>query len=62
MVTKKDIRQLLKKGLTGWQAGLLVFEDSWLVDHGGEGFLGPEDISAIKAGLRTPRDTEDTTL
>lgn len=59
MVTKKDIRQLLKKGLTGWQAGLLVFEDSWLVDHGGEGFLGPEDISAIKAGLRTPRDTED---
>jgi len=41
VVTKKDIRQLLKKGLTGWQAGLLVFEDSWLVDHGGEGFLGP---------------------
>lgn len=59
MTTKKDISKILSKGLTGKEAGKLVLEDNWLVDHMREGFLSPKDLSAIKAGLKSTRDIED---
>ena len=59
MTTKKDISKLLSKGLTGKEAGRLILEDNWLVDHMREGFLSPRDVSAIKAGLKTTKDIED---
>jgi hypothetical protein len=59
MTSKKDISKILSKGLTGKEAGKLVLEDNWLVDHMREGFLSPKDLSAIKAGLKSTRDIED---
>ena len=59
MTTKKDISKLLSKGLTGKEAGRLILEDNWLVDHMREGFLSPKDVSAIKAGLKTTQDIQD---
>ncbi len=58
MYNKDEFRRLLSKGITGWEAGLLVFEDSWLASRN-EGFLSPKDIDTIKAGLRSPQDITD---
>jgi len=59
MTSKTDIQKILGKGLTGKEAGRLVLEDNWLVDHKREGFLSDKDIRAIKAGLKTTKDIED---
>ena len=59
MANKSDIKRLLKKGLTGWEAGLLVFEDSWLTDRDKEGFLSQSDLGAIKSSLHSQRDIAD---
>ena len=59
MPTKTDIKRLLSKGLTGREAGKLIFQDNWLVDTRRGGFLSERDMSSIKAGLRTDRDIKE---
>jgi len=60
MATKTDIKKLLSKGLTGWEAGLLVFEDSWRVSRDEEeGFLSDRDIEILKGSLKSQKDTQD---
>lgn len=58
MPTRYDIKRLLSKGLSGWEAGVLVFEDSWL-DSKGAGFLTQRDIELIKSSLRSQQDNQD---
>lgn len=59
MPTKADIKKILSKGLTGREAGKLVFQDNWLADTGRGGFLKDRDISSIKAGLRSDKDIKE---
>lgn len=59
MTTKADIKKLLSKGLTGKEAGRLILQDNWEVDHQREGFLSERDIQAIKSSLKTTKDIED---
>jgi len=59
MPTKADIKKILSKGLTGKQAGRLVFQDNWLTDTRRGGFLSEKDHSYIRAGLKNDRDMKD---
>ncbi len=59
MANNKDIRRLIKKGLTGTEAARLVLQDSWEVDHMREGFLSESDIEAIKRSLKEPGDIQE---
>lgn len=59
MPTKADIKKILSKGLTGREAGKLIFQDNWLVDTRRGGFLSERDMSSIKAGMRTDRDIKE---
>ena len=60
MTTKTDIKKLLSKGgLTGKEAGKLILQDNWLVDHAKEGFLSERDIQSIKASMKSTKDIED---
>jgi len=59
MVSKKDIGRLLKQGLTGWEAGLLLLEDAWLVSRHADGFLSPMDVNSLRAGVKTEKDVRD---
>ena len=59
MPTKTDIKKILSKGLTGREAGKLIFQDNWLVDTRRGGFLSERDMSSIKAGLKTDRDIKE---
>jgi hypothetical protein len=59
MPTKADIKKILSKGLTGREAGKLIFQDNWLADTGRGGFLSERDMSSIKAGLKTDRDIKE---
>lgn len=60
MATKTDLKKILSKGsLTGKEAGRLILQDNWLVDHYQEGFLSNKDVNAIKASLRSSKDIED---
>ncbi len=59
MATKTDIKKILSKGLTGKQAGKLIFQDNWLVDTRRGGFLSERDMSSLKAGLKTDRDIKE---
>lgn len=58
MTTKKDIRRLIRGGLSGEEAGKLILQDNWLVDRGQEGFLSQSDMAAVKTSLKTSRDIE----
>jgi hypothetical protein len=59
MPTKADIKKILSKGLTGREAGKLIFQDNWLVDTSRGGFLSERDMSSLKAGLRSERDIKE---
>jgi len=59
MPTKADIKKILSKGLTGKQAGKLIFQDNWLVDTRRGGFLSERDMASLKAGLKTDRDIKE---
>ena len=59
MPTKMDIKKILSKGLTGREAGKLIFQDNWLVDTSRGGFLSERDMSSLKAGLKTDRDIKE---
>lgn len=59
MPTKADIKKILSKGLTGKEAGRLVFKDNWMVDSNRGGFLSEKDISYIKAGMKKDGDIKD---
>jgi hypothetical protein len=58
MAIKTDVKRLMSTGLTGWQAGLLVFEDSWKSSYG-KSFLTEKDISYLYSSLRTQKDIQD---
>lgn len=58
MPTRYDIKRLLSKGLSGWEAGVLVFEDSWL-ESKGAGFLTDRDIELLKSSLKSQQDAQD---
>lgn len=58
MPIRYDIKRLLSKGLSGWEAGVLVFEDSWLGSKGA-GFLTDREIELLKSSLRSQQDTQD---
>ena len=59
MAKQRDIRRLIKKGLTGTEAAKLILEDSWEVDHRRDGFLSESDIQAIKKSLKDPGDIQE---
>jgi len=59
MTTKADIKKILSKGLTGREAGKLIFQDNWLVDTRRGGFLSERDMASLKAGLKTDRDIKE---
>jgi len=59
MPTKTDIKKILSKGLTGREAGKLVFQDNWLADTRRGGFLSERDMASLKAGLKTDRDIKE---
>ena len=59
MPTKADIKKILSKGLTGREAGKMIFQDNWLVDTSRGGFLSERDMASLKAGLRTDRDIKE---
>jgi len=44
MISKQEIKQLLKDGLTGQEAGRLVLLDSIEVDHGRPGLLTAKEL------------------
>lgn len=56
MVKKADLKKILTKGLTGKEAGRLIFYDNWLTDTGRGGFLSEGDTASIKAGMRENKD------
>ncbi len=59
MPTKADVKKILSKGLTGKEAGKLVFQDNWMVDTRRGGFLSEKDMASLKAGLKTDRDIKE---
>jgi hypothetical protein len=59
MPTKADIRKILSKGLTGREAGKLVFQDNWLTDTRRGGFLSEKEMASIRAGLRSDKDIKE---
>ena len=59
MPTKTDVKRLLSKGLTGKEAGRLVFKDNWLTDTQRGGFLSEKDVSSLKAGLKSDKDIKE---
>lgn len=59
MVKKADLKKILTKGLTGKEAGRLIFYDNWLTDTGRGGFLSEKDVSSLKAGLKGDRDIKE---
>ncbi len=56
MAKKADLKKILNKGLTGKEAGRLIFHDNWLTDTGRGGFLSEGDTASIKAGMRENKD------
>lgn len=59
MPTKTDIKKILSKGLTGREAGKLIFQDNWLVDTRRGGFLSEREMASIRAGLRSDKDIKE---
>lgn len=59
MQKKLRTDRLLRKGLSGWEAGLLVFEDRWLEARNLPGFLSEADINSLLAGLKSQQDIQD---
>ena len=59
MPTKTDIKKILSKGLTGREAGKLVFQDNWLTDTRRGGFLSEKEMASIRAGLRSDKDIKE---
>ena len=57
--TKRAISRLLSKGLTGWEAGKLIIQDSIDSLCGKDGLLTDMDISRIDKGLTTQKDIRD---
>jgi hypothetical protein len=59
MPTKTDIKKILSKGLTGREAGKLIFQDNWLTDTRRGGFLSEKEMASIRAGLRSDKDIKE---
>jgi hypothetical protein len=57
--TKRAISRLLSKGLTGWEAGKLIIQDSIDSMCGKAGLLTDMDMSRIDQGLTANKDIKD---
>lgn len=51
MISRQDVKRMLREGLTGQEAGRLVLLDSVEVDHGRPGILTPKELERIKRSL-----------
>jgi hypothetical protein len=58
-LTKEAIRKLLTKGLTGWEAGKLILQDSIESYFGRESFLTESDMAAIRSTPLEGADVRD---
>lgn len=51
MISRQEVKRMLREGLTGQEAGRLVLLDSVEVDHGRPGILTPKELERIKRSL-----------
>jgi hypothetical protein len=58
MVGRPSLKRLFKRGLSGKEAGQLVVQHLYAVDHGRDGTLSQRDIQDLKAGLRSQAEVE----
>ncbi len=58
-MAKKDLSKKYKERLTGWEAGLLVFEDSWRVYRGETLLFGDNEVASFKNNLISQDDKND---
>lgn len=57
-IGKARLKKLLAKGLTGWEAGALIFREGLERDWGGKECLTDSDVANIKNSLKTNKDIE----
>jgi len=58
-VTKEAIKKIITKGLTGWEAGKLILQDSIDSYHGRDSLLTEGDITAIRSAPMEGGDVRD---
>lgn len=58
MPTKRDVKRLLKKGLTGKEAARLVIQDSWEVDNYRKPLLSETELRAVMSSLSPQEGAE----
>jgi len=58
-VVKKDLSNKYKKRLTGWEAGLLVFEGSWRVYRGENPLFCDSEVESFRGNLILQDDKND---
>lgn len=51
MISRQEVKRMLREGLTGQEAGRLVLLDSVEVDHGRPGILTAKELERIKRSL-----------
>ena len=51
MISRQEVKRMLREGLTGQEAGRLVLLDSVEVDHGRPGILTSKELERIKRSL-----------
>jgi hypothetical protein len=57
-IGKARLKKLLTKGLTGWEAGALIFREGLEREWGKQGYLTDSDIETIRNSLKTNEDRE----
>lgn len=58
MPTKKDVKRLLKKGLTGKEAAQLVIQDSWEIDNHRKPLLSMTELKTVISSLSPQEGAE----
>lgn len=58
MAKKLDVEKLLKKRLSGYEAGKLAIQDSWRRDRNQDPLFTDAGIRILQQGLKTPLDKE----
>lgn len=57
-IGKARLKRLLTKGLTGWQAGALIFREGLEREWGRQGYLTDSEIETIRNSLNTNKQIE----
>ncbi len=58
-VTKAAVKRIISKGLTGWEAGKLILQDSVYSHPGRDSFLTEADIATIRSAPMQGADVRD---